>query len=252
MNLIRPIIYFDLETTGVDTEKDRIVEIACIKYNPDGTQESKEMIINPGIPIPKEASDVHGITDEVVKDKPVFKQLANNMRKWFYGCDLAGFNSDAFDVLLLSAEFERAGVGGIDWNPNLLDIFKLYRKLFPNTLTDVYKRLTGKDLEGAHQAQSDILASKEIADILLPMLREKEDYAFETVESIDDYLQEGKKRVDLAGKLYKDESGDIKYNFGKSKDKKVTEDIGFGEWMLKQSFPEQTKQIIRNLIYGTK
>lgn len=252
MKLIRPIIFFDLESTGVDTEKDRIVEIACIKYNPDGTQEIKEMLINPEVLIPKEASDVHGITDEMVKGKPTFKQLAVSMRAWFKDCDLAGYNSDSYDVLLLSAEFERAGLKGVDWNPCLFDVFTLYRKLFPNTLTDVYKRLTGKDLEGAHSAQVDIIATKELADILLPMLREKEDGAFETVESIDEYLQGGKKRVDLAGKLYEDESGDVRYNFGKSKDKKVTEDKGFGEWMLKQSFPEQTKQVIRNLIYGTK
>ena len=134
MKLEKPIVYFDLETTGVDTEVSRIVELACIKYNVDGTTEEKTIIVNPTVPIPIEASDVHGITDEMVVDKPAFKQYAQAIRDWFDGCDLAGFNSNNFDVPLLSAEFERAGLEGINWNPILVDVMQLYRNLFPNTL----------------------------------------------------------------------------------------------------------------------
>src|SRR3990172_1844736 len=188
MKLEKSIIYFDLETTGVETETARIVELACIKYKPDGTQEEKTILVNPTIPIPKEASDVHNITDEMVKDKPTFKQYAQGMRDWFKDCDLAGFNSNNYDVPLLSAEFERAGLEGIDWNPNLFDVLTLYRNLFPNTLSDVYKRLTGEELEGAHGALADITATKVIGDIIFPMLVEQSETLIETPKDVDEYL----------------------------------------------------------------
>lgn len=248
MKLEKPIIFFDIESTGVEIDKDRIVELACIKYNPDGTQEEKTIRVNPEIPIPLGASEVHGITDEMVKDLPVFKQYASAIRKWFDGCDLAGFNSNNYDVPLLSAEFERSGLEGINWEPNLYDVMLLYRKLFPNTLSDVYKRLTGKELEGAHGAVVDILGTKEIADILLPMLIEQSETPIETVKDIDEYLQGENKRFDLAGKLYKDEVGVVRYNFGKDKDKAVADNPGFGRWMLGQSFPQETKNKLKIII----
>lgn len=244
----KPIIYFDLETTSTDVTKDRIVEISCIKYNIDGTTEKKYSLINPETEIPLEASEVHGITNEAVKDSPTFKQIAKSMRSWFEGCDLAGYNSNNFDVPLLSAEFERAGVDGINWNPNLLDVLVLYRYLYPNTLSDVYKRLTGKELEGAHSAENDVLGTKEIADILIPQLREIAEEKIETVEEIDKYLQGDQKRFDLAGKLYVDKGGVVRYGFGKDKDKSVVENKGFGQWMLNQSFPKETKDKIREII----
>ena len=247
MRLEKPIIYFDAETTGVETETARIIELACIKYNVDGTQEEKTILVNPGVPIPVEASDVHGITDEIVKDKPFFKQYAQAVRNWFDGCDLAGFNSDNFDIPLLSAEFERAGLEGINWNPNLLDIMKLYRLLYPNTLSDVYKRLTGKELEGAHGALIDIMGTKEIADILIPKLKETTDENLETVFNIDNFMQGEKKRFDLAGKMYIDTDGVVKWNFSKNKDKAVLADLGFVNWFNQQGFPQESKNKIKEL-----
>lgn len=247
MRLEKPIIYFDAETTGVETETARIIELACIKYNVDGTQEEKTILVNPGVPIPVEASDVHGITDEIVKDKPFFKQYAQAVRNWFDGCDLAGFNSDNFDIPLLSAEFERADLEGINWNPNLLDIMKLYRLLYPNTLSDVYKRLTGKELEGAHGALIDIMGTKEIADILIPKLKETTDENLETVFNIDNFMQGEKKRFDLAGKMYKDTDGVVKWNFSKNKDKAVLADLGFVNWFMTQGFPQESKNKIKEL-----
>lgn len=244
----KPIIYFDLETSGVDTTTDRIVEISCIKYNIDGTIEKKYSLVNPEIDIPLEASEVHGITNEMVKDSPTFKQFARSMRNWFEGCDLAGYNSNNFDVPLLSAEFERAGLDGINWNPSLLDVLVLYRHIYPNTLSDVYKRLTGKELEGAHGAEADVLATKEIADLLIPQLQNIAEKSVETVDEIDSYLQGDNKRYDLAGKLYIDEEGVVRYNFGKDKDKSVKVDSGFARWMLNQSFPQETKNKIRELL----
>ena len=247
MKLTKPLCFFDIESTGVETETARIIELACIKYNVDGTQEEKTILVNPGVPIPVEASDVHGITDEIVKDKPFFKQYAQAVRNWFDRCDLAGFNSDNFDIPLLSAEFERAGLEGINWNPNLLDIMKLYRLLYPNTLSDVYKRLTGKELEGAHGAVFDCKATKEIADILIPKLKETTDENLETVFNIDNFMQGEKKRFDLAGKMYKDTDGVVKWNFSKNKDKAVLADLGFVNWFMTQGFPQESKNKIKEL-----
>lgn len=250
MKLEKPLIYYDIESTGVEIDTARIVELACIKYNVDGTQEEKTILVNPGVPIPKEASDVHGITDEDVKDKPFFKQYASAIRSWFDGCDLAGFNSDNYDVPLLSAEFERAGLEGINWNPTLFDVLKLYRELFPNTLSEVYKRLTGKELEGAHSALIDIQATKEIGDIIFPLLVEKSDITIETPKDVDEYLQGERRRVDLSGKLWKDSEGVVRYNFGKDKDKSVFDNKGFGQWMLNQSFPKETKDKLKQILNG--
>jgi DNA polymerase-3 subunit epsilon len=241
-NLNKSIIFFDLETTGTDTETSRIVEIACIKINSDGTKESKEYLINPLINIPKEASDIHGITNEKVQDKPTFKQISIGLRKWFEGCDLGGFNSNNYDIPLLSAELVRAGLEPINWNPNLLDAFSLYRHLYPNTLSDVYKRLTNKELEGAHGALADILATIEIVECL-----NKEE---KTVEEIDLLLQGENKRVDLAGKLYECQEGVVRYSFGKDKGKSVKSEPGFARWMLGQSFPKETKDKIKELLNG--
>lgn len=252
MKLEKSIIYFDIESTGVETESARIVELACIKYNPDGTQEEKTIKVNPTIPIPIEASDVHGITDEMVKDLPTFKQYAQAIRNWFEGCDLAGFNSDNYDVPLLSAEFERSGLEGISWNPNLLDIIKLYRLLYPNTLSEVYKRLTGKELEGAHGAVVDILGTKEIADILIPQLNDTVEEQLVTIAEIDSFMQGDKKRVDLAGKMYTDVDGVVKWNFSKNKDKAVLADAGFVNWFNQQGFPQESKNKIKELQAKTK
>jgi len=248
MKLEKPIIFFDIESTSVETQTARIIELACIKYNPDGTQEEKTILVNPEIPIPVEASEVHGITDDMVKDLPVFKQYAQAIRKWFGGCDLAGFNSDKYDVPLLSAEFERAGLEGITWNPNLYDILKLYRKLFPNTLSDVYKRLTGKELEGAHGAVFDIKATKEIADILLPVLIQQSETPIETIKDIDEYLQGEQRRFDLNGSLYVDKDRIIRYGFGKDVNLSVVDNPGFANWMLGKDFPAETKIKIKQLL----
>ena len=252
MILEKPIIYFDAETTGVDTETDRIVELACIKYNIDGTQEEKTIIVNPGIPIPLGASEVHGITDEIVKDKPLFKQYAQSIRDWFEDCDLAGFNSDNFDIPLLSAEFERAGLKGINWNPNLFDIIKLYRKLYPNTLSEVYKRLTGKELEGAHGALADIKGTKEVADILIEVLNNQEESPIKTIKEIDVLMQGDKKRFDLAGKMYTDLEGIVRWSFSKNKDNPVLADAGFANWFMGQNFPQESKDKLKELQQKSK
>jgi DNA polymerase-3 subunit epsilon len=204
MKITKPTVFFDLETNSVDTETARIVEIACIKILPDGTRETKTLRVNPEVEIPLEATEVHGITNEMVKDCPTFKQISVSLRGWFEGCDLGGYNSNFYDIPLLSAELVRAGLEPIDWNPSLLDALTLYRNLFPNTLSDVYKRLTGKELEGAHGALADVTSTIEITEILTKDLEQQ------TVSEIDLMLQGDRLRFDLAGKLYKDDEGVVR------------------------------------------
>lgn len=238
----KDLIFFDLETTGVNVNSDRIVQIAAIKIKTDGSREEKNTLVNPEIPIPKEASDVHGITDDIVKNSATFKQLSVSLREWFKDCDLAGYNSNNFDIPLLSTELYRSGLSGIDWNPNLLDVFTLYRHIYPNTLSDVYKRLTNKKLENAHDALSDVRATEEIASILIEKVENAD------IKNIDLMLQGDKLRVDLAGKLYKSEDGIVRYSFGKDAGKSVKDEPGFGRWMLNQDFPFETKEIIKKII----
>jgi DNA polymerase-3 subunit epsilon len=241
MKITRPICFFDLESTGVDTNKDRIVQIAMITIYPDGTSIEKDVLINPEIPIPLEAAEIHGITDEMVKDAPKFKQIAKSLVDQLEGCDMGGFNSDSYDINLLLAEMDRAGVDFSIEGRNLVDVMKLYRILYPNTLSDIYKRLIGKDLEGAHDALVDVKATKEILDKILP-----ED--LETSEDIDLFCQGDKKRVDMAGKIYQDEKGDYRWNFSKNKDELVTADKGFCNWLLSNDFPNETKNKVREII----
>lgn len=243
LKLSRPIAFFDFETTGVDTNKDRIVQIAIMKIFPDGKTEEKEMIVNPEVPIPEGASEVHGITDEMVVDKPKFKQIAKSLSEYLEGCDLGGFNSDSFDINVLLAEMERAEVDFSLEGRNFVDVLKLYRQLYPNTLSEIYKRMFGKELEGAHDAMVDVLACKEI---LLKIITEELD----TPEKIDYFCQGNKKRVDIAGKLYLDEGGVARYNFGKDKDKSVKDEPGFGQWMLRTDFPSETKQKLKQILNG--
>lgn len=232
----RPTIVIDFETTSVDTELTRIVQIGAIKYKTDGTTEEKNVLINPEIPIPVEASEVHGITDEMVKDAPKFKQIAKNLREWVKDCDFITYNGESFDLPVLNAELVRAGLEPIDWEFNSVDVFKLYRHLYPNTLSDVYKRLTGKEVENAHDAMNDVLATKEILDVL------KKGIEPQSNKDIDLMLQGDKLRFDIAGKMYKDVEGTVRWNFGKVKDQPVTSDSGYATWFLKQNFPKESKE----------
>lgn len=242
MNLTRAIVSFDCESTGTDVDKDRIVQIAAIKTFPDGTKEEKNVFINPEVDIPQGASDVHGITNEMVKDAPTFKQLAVAMHKWFEGSDICGFNSDSFDVLLLVAEMERAGVQFLTWKPNFVDVRKIFQKLYPNTLSDVYKRFLGKDLENAHDALSDILCTNELLEYFVT---QHPDLSLDCPQTIDEFCQGDKKRFDLAGKMYTDEEGTVRWNFSKNKDLPVLQDKGFADWFLKQDFPKESKDKLK-------
>jgi DNA polymerase-3 subunit epsilon len=242
--LTRPLITFDLESTGVDTSTARVVQIAAIKRFPDGRVEEKNILINPTIAIPLEASEIHGITDEMVKDAPTFAQVSKGVKVWFSGSDIAGFNSDNYDVPLLSEEFDRVGITFIDWDLNFVDVLKLYRNSFPNKLTDIYKRFTGEELDGAHDALNDVRATDVVLEHLLNLGTEIPS----TPREIDEMLQGDRKRYDLAGKIYINEEGVHCWSFGKCIDQPVTADLGFANWVLKNGFPSDTKTKIRKLL----
>ena len=244
MKLTKPLIFFDLETAGVDTENDRICQLAFTKIYPNGDRESKQRIINPTIPIPKEASDVHHITDEVVKDCPVFAKLAKALFNIFNGCDIAGYNSDRFDIPLLYNEFARCG---LEWNvkdAQRIDVFTFYKKLNPNDLSSVYHRVTGKILTNAHDAGADIEATIEVFDALV----DKSEGIFETVEDVTAFTSDGREMFDLACKFYV-EDGVIKWSFGKFKDQDVNVDRSYLDWFMKQpSSPSETKKRVLDAI----
>jgi DNA polymerase-3 subunit epsilon len=249
MNYTKPIIFFDLETTGVNVETDRIVQIALMIVKPDGTKEFKSRYINPEIPIPKEASDVHHITDETVKDAPIFKRVAKGLFQIFEGCNVAGYNSDAFDIPLLHKEFERCG---IEWDVSKVqrvDVFKLYKLMHPNDLSSVYHRLTGNILTNAHNAEDDINATFEVFNKLV----ELSDGMFESVEDVTEYTQDGKLLFDLAGKMYIDEDGIVRWSYTKHKDKPILDDRGYLDWFMKQdSTPSETKKRVLDYIVNKK
>lgn len=241
MKINRPIVFFDLETTGISTTKDRIVQIACVKIDLDGNKEEKKLLINPLIPIPKEATDVHGISDEMVKDAPLFKNISKALYFFFKDCDIAGYNSDNFDVPLLTEEFARVGINFLDWEYNLVDVLKHERLLHSNKLADVYKRYTGKDLDGAHDALNDVRATVEI---LFHQIEGKPEI---TPEEIDALCQGENKRFDIAGKAYYDKEGIVRWSFGKNINQPVLQDYQYLNWVLNNDFPSESKNKLRTL-----
>ena len=241
----RPIVFFDLETTGVSTTNDRIVQIGAIKLLADGTEEVKNVIINPTIPIPAGATVVHGIGDEDVQDKPKFRQIAKSFLKWLSGCDLAGYNSDNFDVPLLIEEFARVGITFPEEGTSFIDVLKIERMVCSHKLGNTYQRYTGEELEDAHDALADIRAT---LTIFQKQLEKNPDLPIEAAD-IDLLCQGENRRVDFAGKLYEKE-GQVYWRFGKHKDKLVSKTASYANWVLGSDFPSETKAQIRKVLGG--
>ncbi len=259
LNLTKPLAFFDLETTGTDVAKDRIVEIAVIKVFPDGSRDIKERRINPTIPIPKEASDVHGITDEDVKDSPTFKAVSRSLFDFLADCDLAGYNSNKFDVPLLAEEFLRAGLEFDVSNRNLIDVQNIFHKMERRTLSAAYRFYCDKKLVGAHGATADTEATLEI---LLAQMDRYADKEFEddegnvSVPILNDmkHLHEYSKRtdnVDLMGRIVYNEEGIEVFNFGKHKgvpvEQVLSKEPGYYNWMMDGDFPLYTKQVLQKI-----
>ncbi len=256
LNLKKPLAFFDLETTGVDVSKDRIVEIAILKINPNQSQEIKTMRFNPEMHIPEETTKIHGITDEDVKDAPIFKHEAKNIAKFIEGCDLAGYNSNKFDIPLLAEEFLRADVDFSLKNRHFIDVQVIFHKKEQRTLSAAYKFYCKKDIEDAHTAVGDINATYEVLQYQLDMYDDLEN----DVEALSKFSYH-KKSADLAGRIVFDEKDREIFNFGKYTGKLVEEvlekDQGYYAWMMNADFPLYTKKILteiklRKSLFGKK
>ncbi len=246
LKLKRPIIFFDLETTGVDTARDRIVEISMIKIMPDGEEFTRTRRINPTIPIPAEATAVHGITDEDVKDQPTFAQVAKSLARFIQGCDFGGFNSNRFDLPVLAEEFLRAGVEVDLKRSKFVDVQNIFHKKEQRTLVAAYKFYCDRDLEDAHSAEADTRATYEVLQAQL------ERYA--DLENDIDFLAEYSARgnfADYAGMIVYDEKGVELFTFGKYKGRSVSEvfntDPGYYAWILNGNFPLYTKKVMTEI-----
>ena len=247
LNLKRPIIFFDLETTGLDIAKDRIVELCYIRVEPNGNEEARSMRINPEMHIPKVASSVHGITDDDVKDCPTFADVAPQLAATFEGCDLAGFNSNRFDLPLLAEEFMKAGVNIDLSHVQAIDVQNIYHKLEKRTLAAAYKFYCGRDLENAHSALADTQATYEVLQAQL-------DHYPNDLQNDVDFLAEFSRmnrNIDFAGRFVYDESGKELINFGKYKGKAIKDvlsrDPGYYSWIMQGDFTLNTKQVLTKL-----
>ena len=242
LHLQRPIVVFDLETTGVQITRDRIVEISILKVYPDGEQETKTRRINPEMHIPEEATAVHGITDADVADCPTFAQVARSLYSWIEGCDIAGFNSNRFDVPMLVEEFLRAGVA-VDFDDrHFIDVQTIYHKMERRTLEAAYKFYCSKTLENAHSAEADTRATFEVLEAQLDHYPEE---LTNDVAALAEFSSYGR-RVDFAGSLAFNDQDEIVINFGKYKGVPVTEvfrrDSGYYSWVMGAQFPLETKR----------
>ena len=247
LNLKNPIVFFDLETTGVNINTDRIVEICYLKVYPNGNEESKTMRINPEMHIPEAASAIHGIYDKDVENSPTFKEVAKEIAKDIEGCDLAGFNSNRFDIPVLAEEFLRAGVDIDMMKRKFIDVQVIYHKLELRTLSAAYKFYCKKNLEDAHTAEADTRATYEVLKAQLDMYPEelKNDMAF-----LADYSSHNR-NVDFAGRMVYDDNGVEVFNFGKYKGVSVTEvlqkDPGYFGWIMNGDFTLNTKNVLTKI-----
>ncbi len=246
LNLKNPIVFFDLETTGINIAKDRIVEITYLKVEPNGNRASKTIRVNPEMPIPAQASAIHGIYDNDVADAPTFKQVAANIVKDIEGCDLAGYNSNNFDIPLLAEEFLRVDVDIDLKKRKFIDVMVLFYKKEPRTLSAAYKFYCDKDLENAHSSEADTLATFEILEAQLDR--------YDDIENSVEYLSSisaHNKNVDYAGRIIYDDKKQEIFNFGKHKGVPVAEvfkrEPGYYQWMMNGDFPLYTKKVITRI-----
>jgi DNA polymerase III subunit epsilon len=250
LQLKRPIAFIDLETTGVSLSSDRIVEIAIIKLMPDDSRQVKRKLLNPQMAIPKASSDIHGITDEMVKDAPTFKQVANEVKVFIEGCDLGGYNSNRFDIPILMEEFLRVGIE-IDLSKRkMIDVQHIFYTMEPRTLTAAYKFFCDKELEGAHSAEVDISAT---IDVFMAQIQKYKNLG-NSVESVLSVIGEDK-IVDYARRFSFDEKGVEVFNFGKHKGRAVVDVLKaepqYYDWMMRGDFPLHTKQKLTEIFNRT-
>ena len=245
IQLSKPLAFFDLETTGISLSTDRIVEIAIVKVLPDGTKQIKRKLINPEMPIPTGASAIHGITDDMVKDAPTFRQVANEIKQFLDNADLAGFNSNRFDVPILVEEFLRVGLDFSIDGRKLVDVQRIYHMMEQRTLSAAYKFYCDKPLEDAHSAEADANATWEVFDAQV----NKYSQLGNTVDSIIKVIGE-EDIVDFSRRFVKEKGVEV-FNFGKHKGKPVTqvfkEELPYYDWMMRGDFSLNTKQKLQEM-----
>ena len=251
LKLKRPIIFFDLETTGVDTATDRIVEISMVKVYPDGTKQVKTRRINPEMHIPEAATAVHGITDDDVKEEPTFKQIAKSLAAFIEGCDFGGFNSNRFDLPMLVEEFMRAEVDVNFENRKFVDVQTIFHRKEQRTLVAAYKFYCDKDLENAHSAEADTMATYEVLESQI----ERYGDIGSTVEELAEFSSNGP-LVDFAGRLSLNDKGEAIFTFGKYKGRTVVEvfakDPSYYSWIINGDFSRYTKKKITEIRLSMK
>lgn len=232
-------LFFDIESTGVNTSEDRIVQLSIIISDADGNITlQKQRLINPTIPIDPKATEIHGITDEDVKNEPTFKSIAKSLKTLFEGKVLVGYNILAFDVPLLMAEFDRAGVE-VELSGKFIDVYKVESKLFPRDLSSIYEKYTEEKLEGAHDALKDVIATKVVME-----------HQVRNHDLSDDALMEMSENnsVDYYGKIGRNDDGDLIFLFGKHPGERLVDNVSYCNWILKSDFPTQVKNIVKDEI----
>ena len=259
LNIKNPVVFLDLETTGIDIVKDRIVEIAILKIHLDGSEEEKVLRINPEMPIPEESIRIHGITNEDVANEPVFREVARNIAKFIEGCDVAGFNSNRFDIPMLAEEFLRADVDIDLKKRKFIDVQAIFHKMEKRTLAAAYKFYCGKPLVDAHSAIADTRATYEVLKAQLEVYKgvEFEDSNGATsvpvvndVEKLSEFSSYDR-NVDFVGRIVYNDKGVEVFNFGKNRgvpvEKVLREQPGYFGWIMNSEFPLYTKKVLTQI-----
>jgi DNA polymerase-3 subunit epsilon len=246
LKISKPICFFDLETTGVNVSLDRIVEISILKIFPNGNKESKTWLVNPGVPIPLEASNIHGITNDIIKNEPLFKMIASDIKSMINNCDLAGFNSNKFDIPLLAEELLRSEIDFSLDNVSTIDVQNIFHKMEQRTLSAAYQFYCGKSLDNAHSSKADTLATYEVLESQIEKYNDLEN----NVSFLSDFSKRGK-NVDLAGFIKYNEDNIPCFSFGKHKGKTVDyvleNESGYFGWLLNADFPMYTKKVLTQI-----
>lgn len=250
LNINRPIAFIDLETTGVNLSSDRIIEIAIIKILPDNSRVVKRRLINPEMNIPESSTNIHGITNDMVKDAPTFRQVGNEIKQFLENCDLGGYNSNRFDIPLLMEEFLRADMEVDLTDRKMIDVQHIFYSMEPRTLSAAFKFYCGQELVNAHSAEADISAT---IDVLYAQVARYEKLG-NSVESILSVIGEDK-IVDYARRFSFDDKGVEVFNFGKYKGRSIAEVLKnephYYDWMMKGDFPLHTKQKLTEILNRT-
>jgi DNA polymerase-3 subunit epsilon len=247
LNLSRPLAFFDLETTGTDVATDRIVEICIIKVHPDLTRETYLERLNPTIPIPAQSSAIHGIYDDDVRNSPSFEYKAQEIFDFLQDCDLAGYNSNRFDIPLLIEEFLRVNDKYDLSDRKFVDVQNIFHKMEQRTLVAAYKFYCDKELVNAHSAEGDVIATLEVLMSQLDRYSELEN----DVDFLAEFSKGNRNNVDFAGRIGLNDAGEEIFNFGKHKDKRVIDvfakEPSYYHWMINADFPAYTKKVLSKI-----